>query len=201
VFDCDNTIVFNDVTLVTMAAQIESLDFSFTPEKTLDILLSVVPDKDTLLTFYDGEGASGHSAASLAKDIQDDWSMLYPLIHDGSVTRKDIETREEYLDLRAKLWSLSLGVDNTFPGEAGLLFPAALYYGKTEEEVSQMASRHISEALSKGSITVDSWKSPDGEASVSVTRGLYLAPEMKDLSPHSRRGASNHTYAPPPPRS
>ena len=92
-----------------------------------------------------------------------------------------IHDSEVFLDFRARMYSLLVGMDEVFEGSVSYLWMPGLLAGFTEEEARAVVHEAILEHLGQEKLGVQSWISPDGLWGGSVERGIYLSPEMKDL--------------------
>ena len=181
VFDYDNTTVMNDIALTTMIHQIETMDFSFTEENIFEALTFPIPDIDRPLEY--GDTSINFTSRQLATDIEKDYAFIMKNFFKGREV-PDLEgmhQSEEYLDFRAKLWGLSLGVDNTFESATGCVWIATLFDGMDEEEVKNVVRRNLDTATAEKSLFSERWTSPDGKMTVSVTKGLALPKESVNL--------------------
>ncbi len=170
VLDFDNTTVINDISVTAMIWQIENLRFKIKPDSLYTVLTAFVPDIDQPL-----EG-SGLTTRELAADIIADYNVLYGC----GKTLDELLQVPEYLDFRAKLWALSLGIDTSFGYEAGLLWMPNLYAGMTYSELRQCILESVAH-WEAHEMTEETWTSPDGKASVTVKKGLRLPQISVDL--------------------
>jgi len=181
VFDYDNTTVMNDIAVTTMAYQIETMEFTFTPENIFATLTFCIPDLDLPLLYRDP--AICVTSRQLASDIEKDYALIYERYIKGREV-PDLEgmhLSEEYLDFRAKLWGLSLGVDNTFSYDVGCVWINTLFDGMDPEQVRDIVRRNVDCSSLQEGLTEETWESPDGVMKVSVTKGLALPPESVHL--------------------
>jgi len=180
VFDFDNTVVVEDISVTTMIYQIENLKYKFDPEIFWDILTGCVPDVDAPLS-----GFSATSTRMLATDLFNDYEYLYSNFIHGDASLDDIHETDEYKDFRAKLYAISEGVSNTFDYGTGCLWITGLFKGMSRQELQNLVREAADEGLSKKKIKMEKWTSPDmGEAgviSVSFPKGFGITPEMKNL--------------------
>jgi phosphoserine phosphatase len=92
-----------------------------------------------------------------------------------------IHDSEVFLDFRARMYSLLVGMDEVFGGSVSYLWMPGLLAGFTEEEARAVVHEAILEHLGQEKLAVQQWVSPDGQWGGPVERGIYLSPEMKDL--------------------
>lgn len=181
VFDFDNTTIEGDISLAAMVYQIENLGFRMPPESLYPALLNCVPDKDRSL-----DGFEGKSARMLATDIYSDYSWLYDnYISHRKLSLDEVHASEQYKDFRAKVWALSLGVDNTFgSAEVGCLWILRLFSGMTGDELKDLVREAVAEEI-KVKLSQEKWISPEvgeaGEVSVDVPRGIRIGKGMLKL--------------------
>lgn len=181
VFDYDNTTIIGDIALTTMVHQIETMDFLFTPENIYGTLTFCIPDIDRALEYSDP--SISFTARELALDLQKDYALIMERYFDGreSPDLQAMHQSEEYLDFRAKMWGLSLGVDNTFDAATGCVWINTLFDGMTGEDLRLLVRRNLDVATAEKGVTMEDWVSPDGKMKVSVSKGLHLPEESVHL--------------------
>ncbi|MBQ3881033.1 MAG: haloacid dehalogenase-like hydrolase [Bacteroidales bacterium] len=181
VFDFDNTTIIGDIALTTMAYQIEHMDFGFTKENIYEKITLGIPDLDSTLKY--GDPSISVTSRELALDIEKDYALISERYLEGRET-PDLESMhasEEYLDFRAKLWGLSLGVDNTFDYATGCIWINTLFDGMETSQMQDVVRRNLDLSTQEPSLTEETWESPDGKMRVIVTKGLRLPPESVHL--------------------
>ena len=188
IFDYDNTTVLQDVELACTAWQIENLRFKFTPDQVVDIFASSIPDTDKTLT---GISAEGISSAMLISDIAADYASMMdaagvPCGWDLSAERlAELQKTPEFLDLRAKIWSLYEGLFFTFSYHESFPVLMGMFYGLTYPEVDALMKEGIAAQVAKGRLGDVVWESPDmgkaGKVSYVIPDGLALSQEMRNL--------------------
>ncbi len=217
VFDFDNTTVTGDISLTLMAYQIENLRYCIDPEDIFSVLTDALPSIDTALVGFDGI-----TARMLATDLQNDYAWLYEnyiksyvsggklqeseagpsaaeeKLEDAEEKLAAIHESKEYLDFRAKLWGLSLGLDNTYGYGISCPWLLCLSEGMSEEQLQDLtreAALYDMKAAARRNETSTSpdkkntyeevWTSPDmGEAgvvSVTLERGFGIREELVNL--------------------
>ncbi len=183
VFDFDNTTVTGDISLTLMAYQIENLRYSIDPEDIYTLLLAGLPSIDCALDGFDGV-----SARMLATDLQNDYIWLCKNYISSPASEEQLKTirkSDEYLDFRAKLWSLSLGIDNTFGYGISCPWILRLFSGMSEEQLKDLTREAALSDMKRKKLSEETWTSPDmgeaGSVSVSVPRGLAIRKELVNL--------------------
>lgn len=181
VFDFDNTTVTGDISLTLMAYQIENLRYYIEPEDFYSILTDGLPNLDSALVGFDGI-----SARMLATDLQNDYAWLYEnYINSSDSNLEAIHESKEYLDFRAKLWGLSLGLDNTYGYEISCPWLLRLSEGMTEEQLQKLTREAALHDMESARLYEETWTSPEaGEAgviTVTLERGLGIRKELVNL--------------------
>lgn len=181
VFDFDNTTIIGDIALTTLAYQIENMDFGFTKDNIFDVITLCIPDLDRTLQY--GDPSINVTSRELATDIEKDYSIISERYIEGREVPdfESMHSSEEYLDFRAKLWGLSLGVDNTFDYATGCIWINTLFDGMEYGQMQDLVRRNIDLSTQDESLTEQIWESPDRKMRVEVTRGLRLPPESVHL--------------------
>lgn len=181
VFDFDNTTIMGDISMSTVAYQIENLRYRLDPESIYFTFTNCVPNIDCSLDGFDGV-----SARMLATDLQNDYAWLFNnYIKDQKLSLKEIHKSEQFLDFRAKIWALSSGADNTFGYETGCLWITRMFAGLSYEELEALAREAAAQDLQMNKFKEEVWTSPNigeaGEVSVTVPRGMRVRKELLNL--------------------
>lgn len=171
VFDFDKTTIVNDISQAVWVYQIEHLSYADAPAH---LFLDGVPDPDRLLP------GTEISFAQTGKVLQMEYKMMRAWKNlDKSWSQ--IRDTELYLDFRARMYSLLVGLDEVFGPSVSYLWMPGLLAGFTEEQARALVHDAILEHLGEEKLGVQQWISPDGLWGGPVERGIYLSPEMKDL--------------------
>lgn len=187
VFDFDNTTVTGDISMSLAAYQIENLRFGLDPESVYDIFIGGIPNIDSAL-----DGFPSVSVRSLAIDIHNDYAWLYRNYiryaragQEAPASLEEIHESQEYLDLRAKIWSLTAGIVNTFGYDVGSLWIIKLFSGMPVSELQDLAREAAASEMKLRKPKTETWTSPDmgeaGQVSVDVPRGLGIRKELVNL--------------------
>ena len=192
VFDYDNTTIMNDIAVSTFVYQIENLDFKFTPGELPLALGEALSDLDVALNTSDTTRV--HTPRTMIEQLQRDYEVLYPF-RERAGFGKAIPAEElsrmhslpEYLDFRARLYSLSLGIDRTLDVGTSCAWIVGPFHGMSVEEMQECVRRNVDNALSLESIYSETWTTPDGLLNVSVRKGMVLPKENIDLYNTLRR--------------
>ena len=171
VFDFDKTSIVNDISQALWVYQIEHLCYADAPAH---LFLDGVPDPDRLLPGTDV------SFAQMGKVLQTEYKMMRAWKNQDK-SWSQIHDSEVFLDFRARMYSLLVGMDEVFEGSVSYLWMPGLLAGFTEEEARAVVHEAILEHLGQEKLAVQQWISPDGQWGGPVERGIYLSPEMKDL--------------------
>ncbi len=175
VFDFDNTSIAGDISLALLVYAIDNLEFKMPPESMYPAFLNCVPDIDRSL-----DGFEGVSARMLATDLYSDYSWLYDnYISNRKLSLDEVHESEQFRDFRAKLWALSLGVDNTFGSEkVGCLWILRPFSGMTADELKALTLRAVKNEIRISKLREEKWTSPGtgeaGKVSVTVPRGMAI---------------------------
>ena len=171
VFDFDKTTIVNDISQAVWVYQIEHLCYADAPAH---LFLDGVPDPDRLLPGTDVSFAQTGKVLQVEYKMMRAWKNL-------DKTWAQIRDTELYLDFRARMYSLLVGLDQVFGPSVSYLWMPGLLAGFTEEQARAVVHEAILEHQGQEKLGVQSWISPDGLWGGPVERGIYLSPEMKDL--------------------
>ena len=188
IFDYDNTTVLQDVELACTAWQIENLRFKFTPEQVVDIFSASIPDTGKPLP---GIGAEGISSAMLISDIASDYAAMMDAAGVSCgwellpAQLEQLQQMPEFLDFRAKVWSLYEGLFYAFSYHEGFPVLMGMLHGMTYSEVDALMKEGIAAQVGKNRLGDVVWESPEmgaaGKISYVVPDGLALSQEMRNL--------------------
>lgn len=171
VFDFDKTSIVNDISQALWVYQIEHLCYADAPAH---LFLDGVPDPQRLLPGTDV------SFAQMGQVLQTEYKMMRAWKNQNK-SWSQIHDSELFLDFRARMYSLLVGMDEVFEGSVSYLWMPGLLAGFTEEQARAVVHEAILEHLGQEKLAVQQWVSPDGQWGGPVERGIYLSPEMKDL--------------------
>ncbi len=170
VFDFDKTSIVHDVSQALWVYQIEQLRYADAPAHAF---LDGIPDPAR-------EMAPGLSFADMGRQLQQEYASLKALQQAG-VSLEQIHGSETYLDFRARMFSMLLGMDEVFGEAVSYLWMPGLLAGYTEQEAREVVHDAVTAQLGREQLAVEQWRSPDGRWGGAVERGIYFSPEMKDL--------------------
>jgi len=179
VFDFDNTTIINDLEYSLMAYQIQNLRYKMKPCEFKEVITACIPDCTVPII-------NGLTADMLVQDLEEDYAFLYENhISTGTLSLEDIRKTDQYLDFRAKMFTLCYGVEETFPLEPAYLWLIQPLYGFTYPEISEFLKESCSYWLTFPEINEVTWTSPDrgvcGICSATHMEGMRLTKEMKNL--------------------
>ena len=170
VFDFDKTSIVHDVSQALWVYQIEHLRYADAPSHAF---LDGIPDVSKEL-------APGVSFADMGAMLEAEYENLRHRLNAG-MTLEELHASDLYLDFRARMFSLLLGMDEVFGEAVSYLWMPGLLAGYTEAEAREVVHDAVVEHLGKEKLAVEKWQSPDGQWGGAVERGIWFSPEMKDL--------------------
>ena len=170
VFDFDKTSIVHDVSQALWVYQIEHLRYADAPSHAF---LDGIPDVSKEL-------APGVSFADMGAMLEAEYESLRHRLNAGT-TLEELHASDLYLDFRARMFSLLLGMDEAFGESVSYLWMPGLLAGYTEAEAREVVHDAVVEHLGKEKLAVEQWLSPDGQWGGTVERGIWFSPEMKDL--------------------
>jgi phosphoserine phosphatase len=170
VFDFDKTSIVHDVSQALWVYQVEHLRYADAPEHNF---LDGIPDPSR-------EIAPGVTFTDMGNMLEAEHERLVHKLGAG-MSWEEVYASPEYLDFRARMATLLVGMDDVFGYEVSYLWMPGLLAGFTEEEAREVVREALEDQLGKDKLEVQEWTSPDGQWSQLVERGIWLSPEMKDL--------------------
>ena len=170
VFDFDKTSIVHDVSQALWVYQIEHLRFADAPSHAF---LDGIPDVSREL-------APGVTFADMGSVLRAEYGFLLQRLADGA-SLEEVHDSELFLDFRARMFSMLLGMDEEFGEAVSYLWMPGLLAGYTEAEARAVVHDAVVEHLGADKLAVEEWRSPDGQWGGLVERGIYFSPEMKDL--------------------
>ncbi len=171
VFDFDQTTIVHDISQALWVYQIENLRFAAAPEH---LFLDGVPHCDVIMPGTD------LTYAQMGTILSNEYYSLKARLDEGE-SLSSIRTSDEYLDFRARMYSLMLIMDDQYGSWVTYLWQPGLLAGFTKEEAEAVIKDAIAEHLGLEKLAVEQWTSPDGKWGGDVQRGIWASPEMKDL--------------------
>ena len=179
VFDCDNTTVISDITIVYQIRALEELHFAVGPDEMRRMLLTGVPDANRPLV----AGNPKSTADNLAADISDAYRELLALRSAG----KDYRSAPVFSEFVAKYQALYHGLCSTFGTEVGYPWIGCILVGYTREQIFEFERAALRMEMSYGRVYEQRFTVPAGQArrsgvySVEFTRGFAIPPENVGL--------------------
>lgn len=168
VFDFDKTSIVHDISQALWVYQIEHLRYADAPKHRF---MDGIPDPSRLIP------GSDITFAKMGEMLQVEYALLRNFLDHG----EKIHDMVLYQDFRARMYSLLVGMDMAFGEEVSYLWMPGLLAGYTEQEARAVVHDAIAEHLGADKLAVEEWRSKDGKWGGKVERGIYFAPEMKDL--------------------
>lgn len=190
VFDFDNTSIFNDIEFSLLAFQIRTLRFRISPDRFFAAVTTDVPDLDAGIW-------DGRTVRMLAQDVSDDYQALYAQyisrhLGDSTVSEVPASIAESgrYLDFRAKLFALVLGVGAHFDYGVGCIHILRLLEGMTYAEIASLANESYRFFSGMGGVDTVRWESPAtgvcGKVVSEHPEGICVTGDMLNLFQHLR---------------
>lgn len=193
VFDCDNTLVINDVQEALLIYQLENLAFKVKPEQMQDVLETGIPDVEKFFVEgYENSEGKRLNVRIVAEDCAKDYQYLYKNYKGfgagGTMSLEEIHKTDEYKDFIAKVRFLYDAINDTFDAAVGYPWVTYLFTGMTSEETRALAIESHEYWLNYGTFTKVRWESPvtlpgkAGVVTVSYKTGINFPVEMTDLT-------------------
>lgn len=170
VFDFDKTSSVHDISQALWVYQVEHLRFADAPSHAF---LDGIPDPSQEL-------APGVTFAEMGTVLKTEYGVLRQMLDAGS-TLEEVQASDEYLDFRARMFSLLEGMDEAFGGSISYLWMPGLLAGFTLEEATAVVQEAVQDQYGREKLGASLWRSPDGRWGGVVERGIWVSPEMKDL--------------------
>lgn len=184
VFDWDNTSIMMDTEEALFMYQINHLAFALDPEAFGKAIRKGVPEGDFMADYKNAEGQAV-SLASISDDLVADYTWLWqnaaPL--KGSKPLEEIQTSEQFLDFRAKLYFLYDAINDTYGPDVGYPWVLYLFAGLTVAQVSKLAEasndHNLGDAIRKAKyVSPKTLAGKAGVVTASHTHGIRLTPEI-----------------------
>jgi phosphoserine phosphatase len=193
VFDCDNTLVVNDVQEALLIYQLERLAFKIKPEQMQDVLETGIPDVEMpFIEGYENSDGKTLNVRIVAEDCAKDYDYLYNNYEGfgagGKMSLEEIHKTDEYKDFITKVRYLYDAINDTFDAAVGYPWVTYLFTGMTSAETQALAKESHEYWLNYGTFTKVTWESPAslpgkaGVVSTSYKTGLTFPDEMTDLT-------------------
>ena len=170
VFDFDKTSSVHDISQALWVYQVEHLRFADAPSHAF---LDGIPDPSQELV-------PGVTFAEMGAVLKTEYETIQQMLEAGS-TLEEVQASDEYLDFRARMFSLLEGMDEAFGGSISYLWMPGLLAGFTPEEASAVVQEAVRDQYGREKLGASLWRSPDGRWGGVVERGIWVSPEMKDL--------------------
>ena len=170
VFDFDKTSSVHDISQALWVYQVEHLRYADAPAHCF---LDGVPDPSKELV-------EGVTFADMGATLKTEYEAMRQMLDAGS-TLEEVHASVDYLDFRARMFSLLAGMDEAFGGTVSYLWMPGLLTGFTPEEAQALVREAVHEQYGRVKLAAESWRSPDGRWGGVVERGIWVSPEMKDL--------------------
>lgn len=145
VFDFDNTTIINDISMTLMSYMVENLKFVFPKEDAFNYFTAFLPDIDCSL-----EGV-GKSARELAQTMSKDYQYLQKAMEKGSKLEK-LQKSKQWKRLKANLFLLNDGIENTFDYDTWCLWMPALFSGMTYEQLAEITRESVDYWMSRSEL-------------------------------------------------
>ena len=171
VFDFDKTTIAHDISQALWVYQIEHLRFADAPKHDF---LDGIPEPSRLMP------GTHESFAKMGEMLKMEYALLANFYKKDPSLDK-LHDMTLYKDFRARMFSMLLAMDEAFGEEVSCLWMPGLLAGFTPAEARKVVREAVKEHLGKDKLAVQEWRSPDGRGGGMVERGIWLAPEMKDL--------------------
>lgn len=184
VFDFDNTTIMSDIEFTIFEYLISRVAFDTERDGMYQLLMDVIENESLELSMPDG---SYLKASDLAADIADDYLFLYDnfLSPDAGMSFEQVQETPQYLDFRAKLRAMHLGVTETLDAVGSAAWLLRFTKGMTPLTVTTLARDVAEMALSEQSIVEKVWESPQmgrtGKVKAVFDSGMSLPIEMVHL--------------------
>ena len=171
VFDFDQTSIVHNITHAVWTFQIEQLRFADAPQHNF---LDAIPSPEDLMPGT--ELTFAQMGAILAAEYQ----SLRTQLNEG-VPLTTIRQSDQYLDFRARMLSFLEKIDAQYGSTISFLWLPGQMTGYTQTDATNLIREAIAQSLGKDKLTLEQWRSPDGIWGGDILRGIWVAPEMKDL--------------------
>lgn len=192
VFDCDNTLVINDVQEALLIYQLENLRFKIKPEQMLDVLETGIPDVNRpFVEGYENSDGEKLTVKIVAEDCAKDYAYLYKNYEGfgtgGTMSLEEIHKTDEYKDFTTKILFLYDAINDTFDASVGYPWVTYLFTGMNSSETQALAEESHDYWTDYGEFTKVKWESPStlpgkaGVVSASYKTGITFPEEMTDL--------------------
>ena len=181
VFDFDKTSIVHDITNALWVYQIEHLCYADAPAH--HFLDGIPTPEDEMpikeLLSLTGEG-SGVTYAEMGSVLSAEYETMNARL-DAGESLEAVRNSDVYLDFRARMVTLMEAMDEQWGSWVTYLWQPGLLAGYTQAEARAIVRDVIAEQLGKERLAVEQWRSPDGKWGGDVERGIWVAPEMKNL--------------------
>jgi len=171
VFDFDQTSIVHDISQALWVYQIEHLRYAEAP---FHHFLDGIPSPEEPMP------ETGITYAEMGSILAAEYDSLTVILESGE-SIEAVRQSYLYLDFRARMYSLYEAMDNQWGSWVAYLWQPGLLAGFTENEAKTLVRDAIAEHLGLDKLAVEPWHSPDGQWGGDVMRGIWVAPEMKDL--------------------
>ena len=171
VFDFDQTSIVHDISQALWVYQIEHLRFADAPAHNF---LDGIPSPQEEMP------GKGISYAEMGTTLSAEYMAIKARL-DAGESLASIHKSEDYLDFRARMYSLMETMDCQYGSWVSYLWQPGLMAGYTYAEADALIRDAIAEHLGREKLAVEQWISPDGRWGGNVQRGIWMSPEMKDL--------------------
>ena len=171
VFDFDQTSIVHDISQALWVYQIEHLRYADAP---LNHFLDGIPTPEAPMP------GTAITYAEMGSVLSAEYDALTLKLASGESIESIRET-DDYLDFRARMYSLIEAMDSQWGSWVSYLWQPGLLAGYTVDEAKALIHDAIAEHLGLEKLAVEPWHSPDGQWGGDVMRGIWVSPEMKDL--------------------
>ncbi len=171
VFDFDQTSIVHDISQALWVYQIEHLRFADAP---MNHFLDGIPTPESPMP------GTTITYAEMGSVLSAEYDAL-TLRLAGGESIESVRQSDDYLDFRARMYSLYEAMDNQWGSWVAYLWQPGLLAGYTVDEAKALIHDAITEHLGIEKLAVEPWHSPDGQWGGDVMRGIWVPPEMKDL--------------------
>ena len=171
VFDFDQTSIVHDISQALWVYQIEHLRYADAP---LHHFLDGIPTPE------DQMPGTAITYSEMGSVLSSEYEALTTRLVAGE-SIESIRESADYLDFRARMYSLYEAMDSQWGSWVAYLWQPGLLAGYTEAEAKVLIHDAIAEHLDIEKLAVEQWRSPDGQWGGDVMRGIWVSPEMKDL--------------------